>query len=103
MSLLGMVVDDYGAVVEITAQQDGVAVDISSYTTLSIVLQAPSGAETTKAAAFKTDGTDGILQFTIANGDLDEVGGWTMQVELTKAGVRLTSDPVTRFHVGARL
>jgi hypothetical protein len=41
--------------------------------------------------------------FTIANGDLDEVGGWTMQVELTKVGVRLTSDPVTRFHVGARL
>ena len=102
MSLVGLIAGDYGAVLTGTVKQDGVAVDISSYTTRQFLLLKPSGELLAKTATFVGTGTDGQLKYTIAAADLDESGTWSIQVKLTKATAILTSRPV-RFEVGGVL
>jgi len=85
-------VDDYGWIGKLTLQQDGTALDISSYTTLQYILKDPSKVTSTKVAAFDSDGTDGILKYTIAAADIDEVGNWYVQARVSKIGAVLTSD-----------
>lgn len=102
MSVEGLVRDDYGATVEITVQQDDVAVDISSYTTRQVILQPRRGTAKTKTATFKTGGADGVLEFVLEQGDLDEAGNWKLQVRLAKATAELNST-VQEFYVGERL
>lgn len=94
--------DDFGHVGELTCKEDGVAADISSYTTRQFILTDPAGTATVKTAAFKTDGTDGILTYTLIDGDIDLDGNWQVQARIIKAGVEITSDPL-RFLVGPRL
>ena len=95
-------VDDYGWIGKLTLQQDGTAIDISSYTTLQYILKDPNAVTSTKVAAFDSDGTDGILKYTIADGDIDEVGNWYVQARITKVGAVLTSDWL-KFQVQDRL
>jgi hypothetical protein len=102
MSWENIHVDDYGQVGKLTCQQDGSAVDISSYTTLQFILTDPDGTAATKTAAFDSDGTDGILKYTLADGDIDSAGRWRVQARVSKAGAEITSDPIA-FNVAARL
>lgn len=95
-------VDDYGWVGKLTLQQDGTAIDISSYTTRQFIFKAPSGTATTKTATFDTDGTDGVLKYTVEDGLIDEVGNWRVQARIAKSGVELTSADL-RFVVYSRL
>lgn len=55
------------------------AVDISGATAKTILFQKPSGVMLEKAALFVTDGTDGQIQYSTVEGDLDEVGIWKIQ------------------------
>ena len=72
--------NDIGTVFEVTLQDGEVVVDISTATTKEIVFRKPNaGAVLTRAATFKTDGTDGILQYVTVSGDLDTVGEWHIQ------------------------
>lgn len=102
MSWENIQVDDYGWVGKLTCQQDGTAVDISSYTTKQFILTDPDGTAATKTALFDTDGTDGVLKYTTVDGDIDTAGNWHVQARIAKAGSELTSDPVA-FYVAARL
>jgi hypothetical protein len=102
MSWANINADDFGHVGKLTCKEDGVAADISSYTTLQFVLTDPAGAATIKTAAFDSDGTDGILKYTLIDGDIDMAGNWQVQARIIKTGVEITSDPL-RFLVGPRL
>jgi len=96
MSLVGIHVDDYGYNLELTVndKDTGSALDISTYTTLRYLLRDPAGATTTKTAAFKTNGTDGVLTYTIADGDIDQTGRWRIQAQIVTGSSVLTSDEV---------
>ena len=87
-------VDDFGWVGNLTIKQDGVAVDVSSYTTLQFVFESPSGVDSTETAAFDSDGTDGVITYTVQDGDIDEVGIWKVSARVAKTGAELTSDPL---------
>ncbi len=75
--------DDIGTVFEVTVQENEVAIDISTATVKEIILSDPDGTPTTFAAAFKTDGTDGIIQYTTVASDLSIAGNWRIQARLT--------------------
>lgn len=71
---------DIGTIFEVTLKDDVAIVDVSSATTKEIFFRKPDGTTVlTKAAEFKTDGTDGIIQYTTILDDLDSVGGWKIQ------------------------
>lgn len=54
-------------------------VDISTATLLEIVFSKPDGTRNPVVASLYTDGTDGIIKYTIASGDLDQSGMYKMQ------------------------
>jgi hypothetical protein len=95
-------INDYGWVGKLALRQDGVAVDISSYTTRQFIFKSPGGTKTTKTATFDTDGTDGVLKYTVEDGLINEAGNWNVQARISKTGVVLTSAPL-RFNVANRL
>lgn len=85
-------VGDYGSVGRLTVTEDGTAVDISSFTTLQFVFRGPDGEQTTKTAAFDTNGVNGVLAYTIEDGLFDEAGAWAVRAKASKTGVSVSSD-----------
>jgi len=59
------------------------AIDISTADSMQIILKKPSGTNLTKTASFTTDGSDGKIQYVIADGDMDEIGTWKIQGVVT--------------------
>lgn len=101
MSWENIHVDDYGWVGKLRIVQDSVAVDISTYTTTEFVFRTPSGEEVTVTAEFSDNGSDGYLEYTIAEEVIDEVGQWQVKAVVSKTGSELTSN-WHRFSVEAR-
>jgi hypothetical protein len=79
-------VDDYGAALEVTVEEDGSAVDISAATTTVIKMRTPDGRVLSKSATLTTDGTDGKMRYTLQSGDLDTPGRWRWQGYLAGVG-----------------
>lgn len=73
-------VGDIGTIFEVSVLDGTTVVDISTATVKQLLLRKPSGTLLTKAAVFKTTGTDGVLQYTTVSGDLNEKGVWSLQV-----------------------
>jgi len=88
--ILGVVVGQYGEPIQVqVVDKNAVAVDISSYTTKTITLRDPNGINTRSyAASFVSTGSDGKLQFTPVDGDINVPGNWEGQVLLVKTSVR---------------
>ena len=59
------------------------ALDISAADTKVIVFKKPNGESISRAASFVTNGSDGLLYYIIADGDLDQVGSWKIQGVVT--------------------
>jgi carbohydrate-selective porin OprB len=87
-------VGDYGSVGKLTITEDGTAVDVSGYTTLQFIFTAPSGIQATKTAAFDTDGTNGVLKYTIEDGLFSTAGVWRVRARVAATGVSLSSEEV---------
>jgi hypothetical protein len=85
-------VGDIGTVFEVTIQESGVTLDISTATTKQIILRKPSGASMTKTAAFSTDGKDGKIRYASISGDLDVAGKWSLQAYLATPAWQGKSD-----------
>lgn len=91
MSLKDLVRGTYGIIFRITVKywdddaEAYAAKDLSSYTDITAVLVAPiAGASDPIDCEFETDGTDGIVRFTLEDGDLDEAGEWQLQLFLSE-------------------
>jgi hypothetical protein len=93
MSLKKMVAGDYGHVMDLTVYDvdTEAAADVSSYTTIQVEFKDPGGTVTTKDAAFATDGSDGVVRYTTASGDIHVAGEWAARVKLSKSGAVLRS------------
>lgn len=78
-------ITDFGVPFEITIVEDGVAVDVSDATTMTLTLRKPDGSTVTKDLSFKTDGTDGIVSYTFLAADLDVPGTWKYQAYIETA------------------
>jgi len=88
--------NDVGAVLRLRIKENGVAVDVSTATTFEILLNPPKGLSRRKAATFTTDGTDGVIQYTLQAGDANVVGEWSVQARVVlPSGFDLTSSPVS--------
>lgn len=87
--LKGIIVGSYGQPYILTVVNDeGVAQDVSGYTTITVVAIPPSkrGA-VTDTASYTTNGTDGkVTGAGFADGEIDEPGNWEIQVEFSKTG-----------------
>lgn len=92
MSWSDIHVGDYGSVGKLTVTEDGTAVDVSGYTMLQYIFTKPDGTTATKTAAFDTDGTNGVLAYTIEDGLFDTAGVWKVRARVAATGVSLLSD-----------
>lgn len=71
-------VGDFGTKFTIQVVSGGVPQDVSDATSKTITLHRPSPFTDVKVKtlAFETDGTDGLLSYITADGDLDAAGDW---------------------------
>ena len=103
MSLDKITAEDYGQVLTITIKDvdADAAADVSAYTTAQqVFLKDPDGnISDALTAAFGSDGSDGIVTYTLADGDIDEPGRWEICARVTSGSAVLTSE-WEQFNVG---
>ena len=58
---------------------DDAIVNISQATVKNITFKKPDCSVVTKTATFLSDGSDGIIRYTCASGDLNLAGNWRIQ------------------------
>lgn len=71
--------NDVGTQILITIKEGNVAVDLSTATVKQFDFKKKDGTTVVKDADFYTDGTDGILEYITLDGDIDQVGKWSVQ------------------------
>ncbi len=72
-------IDDYGTIFRATILDGGTIVDISSTNNKEFTFQKPDASSLAVSGVFLTDGTDGIMQYTTVDGDLNQAGNWQIQ------------------------
>lgn len=75
-------IDDVGTVLIVTLEDDDVAVDVSSASTIQFIFRKPSGTVVTKTGSLNTTGTDGKVKYTTEADFLDVHGTWKYQVKV---------------------
>ncbi len=78
-----------GATIEVTIEEDGVALNVSTVSSKQLVFRKPSGTVVTKTASFSTTGADGKLKYVTEAGFLNEHSGaqnWKVQGTVTFPG-----------------
>jgi hypothetical protein len=91
--------DDTGTKLLVTLTDDGVAVDISSATGLTIYIRQPDGTVLTRSGTLNGDGTDGKMYYLTAAGDLDAAGQYKIQGKVTlSSGTFYTSISTFKVH-----
>lgn len=92
-----------GSLIEIEVTENGAPLDISSATATIVKLTKPNGEAVEWEAIFgDAGGTDGMLQYTTVEGDLDQAGTWTGQPLITLPTGQWPTDPFY-FEVGYAL
>lgn len=90
---------DDGTIIKVTINDT----DISSATIKNLIFKKPEdGKVIIRAASFFTDGTDGILTYTILESELDQVGTWQVQVQISITSGNFRSS-ISSFEVEANL
>ena len=84
--------NDIGTVFEITLMDGDVVVPLDTATSLQVLFLKPDQSIATKTATLKTDGTDGILQYTTIDGDLSAIGKWKVQARVETPEGKWSSD-----------
>jgi len=62
-----------------TILEDGLPVNLTTATSMQLLIRKPSGTLLTISPSFFTDGSDGKIYYNTASGDLDEEGMWKIQ------------------------
>lgn len=71
--------DDIGTKLLATIIDDNEVVNISSSSSLTLLIKKPNGSILTRPATLETDGTDGKIYYITVAGDLDEAGIYKIQ------------------------
>lgn len=75
-----------------TSTGGSVVSDVSSASTITFTFKRPDGSTFTKSGSLTNDGTDGKVQYTTIDGDLNTSGTWSIQVLIvSSAGTHNTS------------
>ena len=96
MSLDKIQIGDYGQVIKLTMidVDTDAAADVSGYTSSqAMIFQDPSRNATSVTAAFDSDGSDGVVKYTLAQNLIDEQGRWSVRARVASGSARLTSEP----------
>jgi hypothetical protein len=64
---------------QVTIQESGVGVDLSSTTSRTIKFRKPDGTLFQPSGSLVNGGVSGVMQYTSASGDLDQCGKWFIQ------------------------
>lgn len=72
-------VNDVGTTLIGTVLDSGVAVDISSASSIQMLIKKPDQTTLTKTASFNSDGTDGKMKYVTVSGDIDQAGNYKIQ------------------------
>lgn len=91
-------VDSYGWTALLTIEQDGTPEPMQNYAA-QFIFTPPSKVEKIRTATFATNGADGVFRYTIADGDIDELGRWWVVATVTASGLSITTVPML-FIVG---
>jgi hypothetical protein len=94
MSLEKLIAADYGQPIELTFidVDTDAAADISGYTTtIQMVFTDQDGTVTAKTETFKTDGSDGIIEYTVENAYLTE-GSWKVRGRVKAGNATLSTE-----------
>lgn len=76
-------VNDIGtAIVATIKDENDEIVDVSTATEKTMYFKKPDKTLLTKEATLKTDGTDGVIQYVFASGELDMAGVWLNQAKV---------------------
>ena len=91
--LRGVMVGSYGQLCQLTCvDRKGAAQDVSGFTSIRVIAMPPDSRQSMYATgAYVTDGSDGKVQFSWVDGDIDREGNWSLQIEFAKTGVRALS------------
>jgi hypothetical protein len=98
MSNNSLHIGDYGTIIKALIKNDSLEIeDVSIATAKYFYFEKPTGTILTRDGQFTTDGTDGYIQYTIASGELNEVGLWSVQCHvITPSGSWRTNIPEFR-------
>jgi hypothetical protein len=75
-------VGDIGTILHFTVKEQGVAVDLSGATEMTLLLQKKDKSVVSRELVFHSTGSDGVLDYTTTTGDLDQAGKWNAQIYL---------------------
>ena len=94
----------YGQSIRATITENGSAVNIATATDLKIRLRTPDGQTIEKTATFVTDGSDGVMGYTVESGLFDAknrklIGVWEFQPSLVLGTFSGPSCDVGQFQV----
>ena len=91
--------DDIGTKLLVTVTDDGSAVDISSASSLQILIKKPDGTLLTRTAVLDSSGSDGKMYYITVSGDLDAAGHYKLQGKVVlSAGTFYTSISTFKVH-----
>jgi|TARA_R100000008_G_scaffold76973_1_gene57146 hypothetical protein len=72
-------VNDIGTQLIGTVKDSGAIVDISSASSITMIIKKPDQTTSTKTASFNSDGSDGKMKYVTVSGDLDQAGNYKIQ------------------------
>jgi len=64
----------------------GSPIDLSASTARTIIFKRPVGEKINGTASLSTDGTDGKIQYSVVDGDLNMCGDWSIQAKVVGPG-----------------
>jgi len=94
MSFNDIIAGDYGQTIVLTVLDTDTetAADVSAYTTaIQVWLKDPDGNVESKTGAFVSDGSDGQVSYTLADGDIDAEGQWGVRARVASGSAVLSS------------
>lgn len=94
---------DYGTILKINVVDSaGNSQSVLGATNILFLLEKPNESVITRSGVLTTDGSDGLIQYTVASGDLDIAGIWSIQGRvITPSGSYSTS--ISEFRVDKNL
>ena len=95
-------IGDIGTSFEMILKECDSIVDLTGAVTKEIIFRKPDKSIVTKTAEFKTNGTDGVIQYITILDDLDLKGTWNIQARVTLPTGIWSSD-ISKFKVHANL
>ncbi len=90
-TIRGVAVGSFGVLIFVTLRDTaGNPQDVSSFVGTKLAIGVSPDKRKTRSASvsFSTDGSDGIVSWAWASGDMDRAGDWELQVVLNRPGGR---------------